>query len=453
MSVDLTAAMTAKGAFGLVGRTYNRLNAALERHLPEQRLFLKSDTETRFVRLRPMTQALILGGGALVLAWTFVASAVMIMGAIGSGNAREQAARELAAYESRLNALSQERDARLAEAEAAQDRFAVALSQVSAMQSQLLASEERRRELETGIGVIQATLRSTMQDRDAARAEMQALTGGAVADAGAGVDGDELAETLDFVTAALTDTAAERDRMATEAAAAAEEVEAMIYDRRLAEERNDEIFAQLEEAVTVSMAPLDKMFTDAGLDPDDLISQVRRGYSGLGGPVMPLLPGDDRQGDASDAMLRARGILDGLDRMNMYRIAAQKAPFALPVKTAFRFTSGFGRRWGRLHAGVDLAGSHGSPIYSTADGVVVHAGWENGYGRMVEIQHDFGLRTRYGHLSAIKVSVGERVSRGDRIGDMGNTGNSTGTHLHYEVRVGGNPVNPMTFIKAANNVF
>jgi murein DD-endopeptidase MepM/ murein hydrolase activator NlpD len=123
------------------------------------------------------------------------------------------------------------------------------------------------------------------------------------------------------------------------------------------------------------------------------------------------------------------------------------------LKTAFRYTSGFGIRWGRLHAGVDLAGDYGSPIYTTADGVVTHAGWESGYGNLVEVKHDFGLSTRYGHMSAVRVTVGQRVSRGDRIGDMGNTGHSTGTHVHYEIRVNGNPVNPMTFIKAGNNVF
>ena len=439
------------------GRLIHRLNAALERHLPEQRLFLKSDTETRFMRLRPFTQAAILGGSALVLSWTIVASAVLMMDAIGSGNARDQAKREQALYEARLDALSSERDKRLAEAEAAQERFGLALGQVSAMQSQLLASEERRRELETGIGVIQSTLRNTMRDRDAARAEVLALNGGTDASGtpDPALQAQDMAATLDFMTAALGDTSSERDALAAAADQAQAETDEIAYEKRLMEERNDEIFTRLEEAVTVSMAPLDKMFTDAGMDPDDLIAQVRRGYSGLGGPVMPLLPeADDRQGNASDAALdRAQGILDGLDRMNMYRIAAEKSPFAMPIKGAFRFTSGFGRRWGRLHAGTDFAGSSGTPIYATADGVVVHAGWESGYGNLVEIRHEFGLTTRYAHQSKVRVSVGDRVSRGDRIGDMGNTGNSTGTHLHYEVRVGGNPVNPMTFIKAGNNVF
>jgi murein DD-endopeptidase MepM/ murein hydrolase activator NlpD len=142
-----------------------------------------------------------------------------------------------------------------------------------------------------------------------------------------------------------------------------------------------------------------------------------------------------------------------MDRMNLYRIAAQKAPFALPLKSSFRFTSGFGSRWGRMHEGTDFAAGYGTPIYATADGVVTHAGWLAGYGRLVKIKHEFGIETRYAHQSQIRVKVGQRVSRGDRIGDMGNSGRSTGTHLHYEVRVGGKPVNPMTYIKAAKDVF
>ena len=84
---------------------------------------------------------------------------------------------------------------------------------------------------------------------------------------------------------------------------------------------------------------------------------------------------------------------------------------------------------------------------------MTHAGWQSGYGRLVKIKHAYGIETRYAHLSKINVKVGERVSRGDRIGGMGATGRVTGTHLHYEVRVNGNPVNPMTYIKAGRDVF
>ncbi|WP_095589853.1 M23 family metallopeptidase [Actibacterium ureilyticum] len=437
-------------------QSQNRLNARLERMLPEQRLYLRSDTATRFIRLKPHTQLIALAGSAVVVAWAIVAAAIVLMDSIGSGNLREQAAREQLLYETRLNAMAEERDLRSHEAAAAQDRFNDALAEVSAMQSKLLASEERRKELETGIRVIQSTLRDTMKDRDVARAgesrartELAEVTGTTRTRNG---QVDDLTETVTFLSDALNLTATERDTVAADAAAAIELVETMDYERRLMQDRNDKIFEKLEEALTVSVEPLDKMFRAAGLPPDSLIAQVRNGYSGQGGPLTPLsfsTKGEDPTADE----LRANDILKGLDRMNLYRIAAQKAPFDVPVKSAFRFTSGFGPRWGRMHNGTDFAASHGTPIYSTADGVVVHADWSSGYGRLIKIKHDFGIETRYAHLSQIRVKVGQRVSRGERIGDMGNSGRSTGTHLHYEVRVGGKPVNPMTYIKAARDVF
>ena len=439
-----------------------RINAALERHLPEQRLFLKSDTETRFIRLRPATQAIALTGGTFLLAWTIVATAVMLMDSIGAGSGREQALMQQGLYEQRLNALSTDRDLRADEAVRAQERFNLALDQVSDMQARLLASEDSRRELETGIDVIQSTLRRTMKERDTARADA-----GRATLALAGQDGSVSTEmgrvldtiaTLEFLTTALGATAKDRDAQQLAADVAREDVVEMEIAQRGSELRNDAIFAKLEEAVTVSMDPLDKMFRDAGMSPDDLLSQVRKGYSGQGGPLSPLTL--STKGPAPSAEeIRANTILTGLDKMNLYRLAAFKAPFALPVDGGYRFTSGFGYRrdpkgaGNRMHEGTDLAGAYGTPVNATADGVVVYANWDSGYGRLIKIQHDFGIETRYAHLSQIRVDVGQRVSRGDRIGDMGNSGRSTGTHLHYEIRFGGKAVNPMTFIKAARDVF
>ncbi len=432
----------------------HRLHAALERAFPEQRIFLRSENETKFVRLGPGTQLVAWTGSTAFVAWTIIATAILLMDSIGSGSLRDQAAREQALYEQRLNALSQDRDHRAEEARQAQERFNAALAQVSAMQSALLSSEDRRKELETGIDVIQATLRRTMKERDAARAETEV----ALADLGAnGANGGEevpadVEKTVDFLAMALNGAAAERDLMAHAAAEAALEKDRLIVEAKMMEQRNAQIFSQLEDAVSISLTPLDKMFRAAGLPTETILESVRRGYSGQGGPLTPL-KFSTKGKDADPDSLRANSILERMDRMNLYRIALQKTPFAMPVKSAFRFTSGFGPRWGRMHNGTDFAASHGTPIYSTADGVVIHAGRQSGYGLMVKIQHEFGIETRYAHMSKIRVNVGQRVSRGDRIGDMGSTGRSTGVHLHYEVRVGGKPVNPMTYIKAARDVF
>ena len=414
---------------------------------------MRSENETKFIRLKPVTQAVAWTGSAMFVGWAIIATAILLMDSIGSGSLRDQAAREQRLYEDRLNSLSAERDMRATEAREAQERFNAALQQISVMQSELLTSEDHRKELETGIDVIQATLRRAMKERDAARDEFELAQNGESDDGTGRVATSEDADaTLDFLTAALHSAAAERDTMAAIAAQAKLSADEMFHERRLLEQRNDEIFSKLEDAVSVSLEPLDKMFSSAGLSADSILETVRRGYSGQGGPLTPL--SFSTKGEAPDSdSLRAIGILEKMDRMNLYRIALQKTPFALPVKSSFRYTSGFGPRWGRMHNGTDFAAGHGTPIYSTADGVVTHAGWSSGYGNLVKIQHEFGIETRYAHQSKIRVKVGQRVSRGERIGGMGNTGRSTGTHLHYEVRIGGKPVNPMTYIKAARDVF
>lgn len=445
----------------MLKRLSYRINAVVGRYFPEQRLFLKSDTETRFIRLQPMTQAVALTGSALFLGWTILATSILLMESISAGSGREQAQRQQALYEARLNALSADRDLRAEEAARAQERFNLALKEVSDMQARLLASEDGRREMETGVDVIQSTLRRTIKERDEARAEKEVITASLQEqDGGSTLEGRarDAAATVEILADALAGTAQQRDSMAVVAMAAKEETDAIAAQKRALETKNDVIFAKLEEAVTVSMAPLDKMFRSAGMSPDDLLKSVRRGYSGQGGPLTPFSLSTKGETLSNDE-IRANAILQGLDRMNLYRLAAAKSPFAMPVKSAFRFTSGFGYRRDpkgagtRMHNGTDFAASTGTPIYSTADGIVTYAGWNSGYGRHVKVQHEFGVETSYSHMSNIRVKVGQRVSRGDRIGDMGSSGRSTGTHLHYEVRIGGKPVNPMTFIKAATDVF
>ena len=120
--------------------------------------------------------------------------------------------------------------------------------------------------------------------------------------------------------------------------------------------------------------------------------------------------------------------------------------FAWPA--AGILTSRYGRRWGRMHRGIDIAGPVGTPIYAAADGVAIAAGWHSGgYGNLVEIRHGDGTVTRYAHNSRMSVSVGQIVRQGQQIAEMGSTGNSTGSHLHFEIRPGGGgAVNPIAHL-------
>ena len=442
-------------------RLTNRLNAVLERHLPEQRLFLKSESGTRFIRLRPSTQAAMILGSAVVVGWTVIMTSVFLIDTISAGNARDQAAREQQMYQERLNALALERDARAADAGAAQDRFALAMDQISVMQTRLLTSEERRRELETAVDVIQGTLRRTIDERDEARIEAETLAAELSAETGtvqtAADRARELEQTLAFLTDALGETAEERDEGLVQFAEAADEINRLNFEAALTEERQNRVFRQLEEAVEISMEPLNEMFSAAGLSTDDLIESVRQGYSGQGGPLTPIL--STSGGEPDPLSERANRLLQELDEINLYRIAVDRLPLFVPVDGSYRNTSGFGPRrdpingGSRMHNGVDFAGSRGTPIVAGGDGTVVFAGRQSGYGLMVEVRHSHGFITRYAHLTRIRVSEGQRVSRGDRLGDMGCTGRCTGTHLHYEVHRNGTPVNPMTFIRAGRNVF
>ncbi len=109
-------------------------------------------------------------------------------------------------------------------------------------------------------------------------------------------------------------------------------------------------------------------------------------------------------------------------------------------------TSGFGMRWGRMHTGIDIAVPSGTPVHASASGTVVYAGWMSGYGNLVAIDHGGGLSTAYAHNSSLLVSVGQSVNQGDVISLSGSTGHSTGPHVHFEVRVNGVPVDPLSYL-------
>jgi murein DD-endopeptidase MepM/ murein hydrolase activator NlpD len=190
------------------------------------------------------------------------------------------------------------------------------------------------------------------------------------------------------------------------------------------------------------------VFTDLGLDMAQLEAATPR--PAVGGPFVPVkLPAD--AGAFERQLYRVNVTRAQVDRLN--RILAL-VPYRKPVVGEVEFTSGFGIRsdpfLGRpaMHTGLDFRASTGDPVRATANGKVASAGWAGGYGRMVEIDHGNGLSTRYGHLSAINVKVGEPIKIGQVIGEVGSTGRSTGPHLHYETRIDGEAVDPQKFLRA-----
>ena len=124
----------------------------------------------------------------------------------------------------------------------------------------------------------------------------------------------------------------------------------------------------------------------------------------------------------------------------------QTPPTYIKPITGGRFTSGFKMRWGRMHKGIDWATPVGTAVRASCGGTVVSAGWSSGYGYCITLRHPDGRQTRYAHLSKILVSAGQHVDQNERIALSGNTGRSTGPHLHFEIIINGSQVNPLSYL-------
>lgn len=168
--------------------------------------------------------------------------------------------------------------------------------------------------------------------------------------------------------------------------------------------------------------------------------------------AMPAHAADETAFAGGDAQFRQLfSSWKQLDSSSATAAPAVAVPSRMPVEGA-RLTSDFGMRehpvlgGRRAHKGVDLAEPAGTPVYATADGTVAMAQWFSGYGNYIQLEHGAGLETRYGHLSGYAVSSGQKVKKGQLIGYVGSTGRSTGPHLHYEVRVAGEAVNPIPYM-------
>ena len=189
-----------------------------------------------------------------------------------------------------------------------------------------------------------------------------------------------------------------------------------------------------------------RFFTPAAAAAPVTTAAVAAGL-GQGGPLEPIKAGSDST---------FKQLFSSFKKLGNFQTSAIAVPSEKPVRMA-AFTSGYGVRSDPFgggvarHMGIDLAGPTGTPIYATADGMVSASGYNSGgYGNLIKLDHGRGVETRYGHLSALLVSPGQRVARGQLIGRMGSTGRSTGSHLHYEVRIEGKAVNPIPFMKSTD---
>jgi murein DD-endopeptidase MepM/ murein hydrolase activator NlpD len=214
--------------------------------------------------------------------------------------------------------------------------------------------------------------------------------------------------------------------------------------------RQDRLLGRLENVADPCAERLKSVFRQAGVDPSRFIPPPDPATLTPPKTIAALNP------EASFG-LRLRALAKNLSEMRTLETATSQAPFAKPTHTGMQ-SSGFGLRTdpftGRLapHPGLDFPAPRMTPVFATAEGVVDYAGPRGSYGNTIEIDHGHGLRTRFAHLAALSVRVGQHVDPRQQIGAIGSTGRSTGPHLHYEVWVDGQPKDPEAFLRAGDHV-
>ena len=219
-----------------------------------------------------------------------------------------------------------------------------------------------------------------------------------------------------------------------------------------------ELLDALEENIDERIAEFENIIIDTEiLEPEEFMARVLpETDTAIGGPYIPLQ--DEQPGINSDLHRQLYRIESGLDRLENLSKSIAKIPLSLPIHD-YRVTSGFGPRLdpfkkrAAFHAGVDFGTATGTPVYSTLPGTVTRAGYKGPYGLVVEIDHGNGFRTRYGHLARSRVRRGQAVEFQQHIADAGNSGRSTGPHLHYEVWYEGKVRDPLAFLDAGKQIF
>ncbi len=440
-------------------------NRGLDGVVSEKRVFIRSSRATHYVHLTPLSQigcALLVAGG--IAAALYGGSALVLRSAAAEEVALERAALTRA-FEARIAALEAERDGLSAELAATRARRDGATAALGETQARLVEAHTALRAAETEGRGLRAKLAEATDRRVAQEARIEALEAElreahlAMLDDLATPRVEPAGDLMSSVTlsGAMADVIAERDRALADRARLESEAAALVSELETWKEREEVLLGRVAEAVRTGLGGLTKVLERADLDIDRILSQARHEYSGSGGPFEPLSEAEAAAFDEGEADLRVAALMRDLERVNLLRVAVDRLPFGRPVAGA-RLTSGFGkrrdpfrRRWS-MHNGVDYAGPSGTAITTTAEGVVSFSGRMSGYGNVVVIRHAFGYETRYAHLRKALVEVGQRVARGDVIGEMGSTGRSTGSHLHYEIRIGEDPINPAKFIEATRDV-
>ncbi len=435
-------------------------NRAICHLLQERRIYIRSAENTKHMTLGPASQ---LGFACMVVAcvgWTGFTSWAFVSKAMDGRTAQSRLEATQDAHEIQLAALREQQRLLEEELNRSNARGDAVTRQLSEKQRLLVETATRYQSAAAELEGLRTEVEDLSGDRRGELARVDELNARVAQLTLALAEAQRREAAMDATLATFTRTIsgviAARDAAAGRAGELDERIAGLEDQVDDWQERHETLLADIEEATGSSLEALGDVFVNADIDIEDILRQTRRDYSGRGGPFEPIFGGHRSAAEPADGE-RVAALMNDLERIGLMRVAIDRLPFGAPTEGA-RVTSGFGprrdpfRRGGSMHEGVDLAAPSGTPIFSTAEGVVVFSGRQRGYGNIVKIRHAFGFETVYAHLSKSRVQVGQRVQRGSRIADMGSTGRSTGSHLHYEVRIDGQAIDPGKFIGAARHV-
>lgn len=363
-----------------------RITCVLQSHLPERRIEILSDTGQRTIRIGTREQLMGIASAAMIAGWLTLGTVNIVA---TDNNADERTQAELARMAAQVQALKAD------------------------------------------TAVLKGAVATTAERIEARQHFLDNLLTGRL-------KSSDLADLLPRNNSKLSATAAAAQGVLAPFAAL-EQKQIALMDRAAA-------------TAETRLRDAEALIGRLGLNPSRFVAQsvgnLGGGRHSMGGPFI-----EAPEGSGTDP--RFAELFVSWQRVEQIEGAMASLPAFVPARS-YTLTSNFGFRYdpfhGRSasHGGLDLAGAHGEPIYAAADGKVVRAGRFGAYGNAIDIDHGRGIITRYAHLSKVRTKVGERVKMGERIGDMGSTGRSTGTHLHYEVRIDGRAVDPRPFIEASS---
>ena len=428
---------------------FERGRRLIEKWFPDRHILVRSNDSVFQVRIGKYAQLTLASVGVLAITWT--------VGVSGYSWYLDQ---RLAAREEQLFRSELSYNQLIARVTESQRRFGEITSQMEDTHRNLLSMAEKNLMLQARVQdytsklavsekekVQISALRTSMDNQmNALQTQIDGITNRNLA----------LRDELETVETVMSRVMRERDQAlqrSKKLQGELSEARQRIADLHSVQQQAMQRVAQTADSTILE---LENVLEMTGLEAQTFIlPPMKPQQPGVGGPFVAFEPEHPQDEEFINTAL---ALNDRMDHLASLQDRIKRTPIGEPA-AHYYLSSPFGKRkdpingrWA-FHSGVDLAGPLKTPILATAPGKVVHAGWSGKYGKMVEVDHGSGLRTRYGHLYKILVKKGDEVKYQDQIALMGSTGRSTGSHVHYEVLVDNKPVNPIKFIEAGHYVF